>query len=329
MTRESRIEDAVARNRGSARKLETYEVEAGGDPLQEYNFDGSVVEVGVTAEVYTRPINSTLVFGHPSSAHGFGRGDFGDRRGSWTSQETVSSSSGEFTRLGREAVADALQGALRGVGSAVVGSGTAAPSVSDSSLAAEEGSAPAWATKDANNETRAVGTFLFSGFGDAVNEMGIEADNDDLIARLTASGVNPTAEQEARVDVTMTFVGNGVASGVVTDNGETAIADSIESFGSVVGIEAVAIGTGTAQEAESDTSLANELDRKNALHDRRPEQVRAYTKWYGGEVSGTPHSVSEMGLFDNSGRLVFRIVFDPFTLTDESDPSVGASIRVL
>jgi hypothetical protein len=329
VARNRRIEGVVADNRRSARKLETYEVEVDRRPSRDYSFDGSSVEVSVTADVYTRPLGSTLVFGHPDASQGFGRGVFGDQRDAWTLEESVAESAGEFTRLGREAVADALEGALSGLDTAVVGSGTGAASPEDAALGSRGGGAPAWGDKVAGNRTRGVGTFLFSGFGDAVNEVGLEENDGDLIARLTTSGVNPASTEELRVDVVLEFAGNGVADSVITDGSEAAVADSMRSVDDTVGLKEVAIGTGTASPSKSDTGLAGEVGRKNAARGRTSERVRAFIKWYKDEPSGQPYDVTEMGVFDNDGRLVFRVVFDAFTKDDNVAPTVGASIRVV
>lgn len=331
MPRNRRIENTVAENRRSARQLETYEVEVDQRPSRDYSFDGSVVEVNVRAEVYTRPLQSTLVFGHPDASQGFGRGTFGDRRGDWSLVESVSQTEGEFTKGGREAVADALEGAISGLDTAVVGDGTSTASTGDTALDSQQGARPAWGNKGASNETIGVGEFRFSEYGDIINEIGIEGNDGSLLTRLTTSGVDPTSSQEVRVDIIMEFVGDGVADAVITSDGEAAIADSIKTVHETVGLKEMAIGTGTADPSKSDTSLANEVGRKDCARDRQTEQVRAFIKWYKNEPSGQPYDVTEMGVFDNSAtpRLVFRVTFDSFLKDSNVSPTTGASIRII
>lgn len=327
MARGRRIEQEIRENRSDTRKLESYRVRVDSRPSRDFSFDGSVIEVGVTGEVYTRPLNDSLVFGHPADKHGFGRGVFGDQRGSWSKQ--TGEDSGVFTEGGRGAVVDALDGQQSGVDTVVIGSGTASPAATDTSLVTEEASTKGNSIKKSANETISFGTFRFHQDGGSVDEFGTEDQDGGLMASLTASGVSPTAEQEVRADIIMKFVGDGTSGAAITDGGEQSVADSIKTAAVTVGLAEIAIGTGTTAAAETDTSLEAAVAQKACDREVLTDKVRPFIKWYSDEPTGQPYDITELGVFDDSGALVLRAVFDPWTIDSEVEPTTGASIRVL
>lgn len=323
-----RIEETVAKNRAGRKRLESYSIEVSSDATRDYVFTGNTVEVSVGVEVYTRPLADTLIVGHPDAAQGVGRGGLGDNRGSWTFV-TETEQSAAFTKGGRETVVDALAGNLNGLAALAVGAGTGAAATGDTALEDEGGSVFAFGLKDATNVTRARGPFLFHQFGDTVSEFGVEDRDGALMARLTTSTVNPAVDEELRVGVSFTFEGSGIGDAVVTSAGEQGIADAIKLQNETVGLAEVAIGTGTTTPAKSDTTLETELDTKNAAREIGTESLRAYTKWYKNEPAGQPVNVSEIGVIDNFGNLVWRAVFDPFEKNDAFPFRGGAAIRVI
>ena len=324
-----RIEETVAENRSGQKRLEGYAIEVSSDATRDYVFTGNTVEVTVGVEVYTRPLRSTLIMGHPDAAQGMGRGAMGDNRGSW-SLVTDTEESGEFTVGGRETVVDALAGGQIGLAALAVGSSGTAAGTGDSALGSRTGSSFAFGLKDSGNVTRARAPFLFSEFGDEVLEYGVENQDGDLMCRLTTTAVNPAADEELKVGITFEFNGSGIGDSVITDAGEKGIADAIQIQSETVGLYEVALGTGTTDPQKSDTSLNNEQDRKRASRDSGSETVRAYTKWYKGEPSPEqPLDVSELGVFDFDGNLVWFGTFDPFEKNDAFPFQGGAQIRVI
>lgn len=324
-----RIEDSVAKNRSGRKRLESYSIEVSSDATRDYVFTGNTVEVTIGIEVYTRPLGDGLIVGHPDASHGIGRGQVGDFRGSW-SLVTDTEQSAEFTKGGRESVIDALAGNLSGIAALLVGTGTGAAAVGDTALGSQTASTFAFGLKDADPTTRARGQFLFAEYGDTVTEFGVEGRDGALMARATTSTVDPSNEKELKVGMTFTFEGNGIGDAVVTSAGEKAVADAIKLQGETVGLKEVAIGSGTTAPAKSDTSLETQIDKKNAARESTPETVRAYTKWYKSEPSPEqPVDVSEIGVIDNAGNLVWRAVFDAFEKNDAFPFQGGATIRVI
>lgn len=324
-----RIEETVAKNRAGQKRLEGYAIEVSSDATRDYVFTGNVVEVAVQVEVYTRPLQDTLIMGHPQAKHGMGRGDLGDNRGDWT-LVTDTEESGEFTADGRRTVVDVLAGNLNGLAALAVGTGTGAAAVGDASLESRNGSVFAYGLKDAGNITRARGPFLFHEFGDTVAEFGVEDVDGKLMARLTTTSVNPAADEELKVGITFEFNGSGIGDSVITSAGETGIADGIQIQSETFGLYEVALGTGTTAPAKSDTSLATEQDRKLAARETSGEVIRAFTKWYKNEPEPEqPLDVTELGVFDFDGNLMWRAVFDPFEKNDTFPFEGGNQTRII
>jgi hypothetical protein len=323
-----RIEETVAENRSGRKRLEGYAIEVSSDATRDYVFTGNTVEVAVAIEVYTRPLRSSLIMGHPDAAHGMGRGELGDHRGGWT-LETDVEASGEFTKGGRGTVIDALTGGQVGLAALAVGTSGSDAAVGDESLGSRTNGVFAFGVKDASNVTRARALYRFSEFGDAVTEYGVEDQDGTLMARLTTTAVDPAADQELKIGVTFEFNGSGIGDSVVTADGEKGMADAIQIASETVGLYEVAFGTGTASPSKSDSSLAAEEDRKRAARDSGTETVRAHTKWYKNEPATQPVDVTELGVFDFDGNLVWRSVFDSFEKNDAFPFQGGAQIRVI
>jgi len=323
-----RIEETVAENRSGRKRLEGYAIEVSSDATRDYVFTGNTVEVAVGIDVYTRPLGNTMVMGHPQAKHGMGRGGMGDAREGWTKVASTKET-GAFTAGGRETVVDALEGGRVGLAGVLVGSGASAAAVGDDALESRAGSTFAFGLKDAYNVTRARGSFRFQEFGDAVSEYGVENGDGTLMSRLTTTTVNPGLDEELKIEVTFTFEGSGIGDSVITTDGETGIANSIQIASETVGLYEVAIGTSSVDPLKSDSSLATEYDRKRAARDGGNENIRAYVKWYQGEPSGQPVNLSELGVFDYDGNLIWRATFDTFEKNSNFPFQGGAQIRVI
>lgn len=329
MTRDSRkrVERQIAENSRVTGKLDSYFVSTSQRPEREWNFGTSDMSVSVTADIYTRPLNESLVFGHPDDSQGIGRGAFGDHRGEWTLEESIEG--GVFTRQGRNTIVNSLRGTSSGMSVVSVGSDSSMATVSDESLGSEEGSTATSYRKPSPDEAAGFGSFRFSGFGDSVAEVGIDNQRGDLMARAAPVGVDPTSQQEVKVEITMHMDGQGTSGVAMTEDADEAIADSILSESEVVELESIAIGTGTAPPQESDSSLGNQVSEKDANRDWLFESVRVSMKWYENEPGGQPVSLSEMGVFDSDGRMIMRATFDPFEKDSEIETTFSAAIRIV
>jgi hypothetical protein len=287
---------------------------------------GNVVELDVDADVYTRPLGDTLIIGHPDAAQAVGRGGIGDQRGAWT-RVAGDDATGELTVGGRATVVDALAGSLTGIQALVLGTGAAAVQPGDTSLTAPAAEAFAWGQTDSPGVTRARGLIGFHQV-ETVTEVGIRS-NDRLLARLTTEAVAPAADEEVRVDVTFDVRGDGIGNAVVTDAGEAAIAEAIRLPSEAVGLFELAIGSGTAAPATSDTGLDDEQARKRVARARDPASIRAETAFFRDEPTNQPLSITELGLFDTAGRLVYRSTVASIEKTSAFPFEAGAQFRII
>ena len=330
------IQEQVAENRTTGRRLNGRFIDLPETANRNLSFARNTIEVAVTAvEVYTRPLNNALVSGHPTgSNHGSGHGESGDQRGGWTLQQSTVNTE-VFTRDGRNAVRDSLDGQTGGGFSLVViGTGTGDAATGDTTLESKTGDTYTWGLKDAGNEVRARSGFRFAedGLESAdLTEVGIVDGTGRLISRATIPAVSTTEEEEVRVDVTLTVSGSGTGNSVVTNDGEAAVADSIRATGEVVGINEIAFGTGTTDPAKSDSSLAAEEFRKTALRELDNERIKARVAVTEVEPNTQPVDLTEIGVFDNSGtpRLLWRVTFDALEKDSGFGFEASASYRIV
>ena len=330
------IERQVAENRQDVTRLDGQFVSVPDRVQQNLRFLRNRIEVNVSLEVYTRSLNSGLYSGHPNgSQHGSGHGESGDPRGAWN-QVASTASTHEWTREGRNAVRDALDGQQTGaIASTAVGTGTDAAAPSDTALVAETGSTFAYGVKDAANETRARSQYLFNEAGDGSpdpQEFGLESGGDTLMARATtSSAVALTPEQELRVDITAEILGDAEGNSVITDAGEAAIADSIRSQATTIGLQEIAWGTGTPTLDEQATGLANEVLRKDALRSLDLMKIEVSAPQFNSEPAGQPYDYTEAAVFDNQGRLVWLVGFsnDPYPKDQNTQFTTSIGFRII
>lgn len=309
----------IAENRQDIRRTAANFIEAAERGSIDLTFGRNTVEVAVSAEVYKRPLNDTLVPGHPDgSVHGPGRGAVGDQRGGW-SLVTSSVNSADFTRDGRKAVRNALDGQNGGVRTAGIGTGTTDASTGDTALQTPTTTdANAAATKVNAEEARGVALFLFNDHANSGTEFGLYNTDGSLLCRVTVDDVNPTAEEEVKVVVTLSVSGSGVGDSVVTNEGEKAIANALHFPYLTVGLNKIALGTGTTDFSKSSSSLTSEEIRKTALRELDLESIRSKTKLYEAEPSTQPVTLSEMAVFDNAStpNMVWATTFTGEEKTD-------------
>ncbi|AGC34504.1 hypothetical protein HVTV-2_gp136 [Haloarcula virus HVTV-2] len=308
-----KIQDQVAENRNQTRRLDAQFVNVSTQNDRNLTFTNNYIEVEVQVEVYQRDLGPSLISGHPDPSHGAGRGEAGDQRTAW-SQQSVTVSSEVLVRGGRNAVRDALDGSTGAVNQIGVGTGSDDPASGDTALTSETTKNFCWGQKDSGNVTRARSSpFLFAEYGDTVQEFGVFDQDDRLLERSVLSNLlDLTNEKELRVDVTFTFTGDAIGDAVITDDGETALADSIASVGSVVGLKEVNYGTGTTQPSESDTALAAEEIAKDCFRNLDAEQITTQAKLFDNEPNSQPVDLTEIGVTDNNDRLVYRTLIKSF-----------------
>lgn len=330
------IERQVAENRQDVTRLDGQFVSVPDRVQQNLRFLRNRIQVDVSLEVYTRPLGANdLVSGHPDgSTHGSGHGVSGDHRGGWT-QVASAASTHEWTREGRNAIRDALDGQTGSIAGTAVGTGGTDAAPSDAALVAETGTTFAYGVKDSGNEVRARSQYLFSEAGDGSpdpQEFGLEDSTGRLLARATTSSAVAHAQgEELRVDITATILGDGEGDSVITDQGEAAIADSIQTQGTVVGLQEIAWGTGTPTIDATTTSLANEVLRKNAARNLELEKIEVSAPQFESEPSGQPYDYTEVGVFDNQGRLVWLVGFsgDPYPKDGNTQFTTVAGFRIV
>lgn len=315
----------IAENRSEIRSTQANFIEVTDKGAsRDLSFPRNLIEVTVEVEIYKRPLNSALISGHPDgSVHGSGHGEAGDGRGGWTLVEDVENST-VWTKDGRNAIRDALDGQAGAIKQAALGHGTRDAASTDADLQNRQATVFAFGTKDDRNTTRGHGIFLFQQHNEAGTEFGLLDDSGRLLSRTTVDDVAPTNEEEVRAEVVLTFNGSGTGDSVVTDEGERTTADAIRLDSVTVGLLEMAWGTGTTAFSKSDTALTSEEIRKNVQRELDLETIRTFGKLYESEPSTQPVDLSEVAVFDNNGNMYWATTFD----SEEKDDSAPLTTTV-
>jgi hypothetical protein len=320
----SGITGEIQQNRRGVNKLESYLRNPSPKQSTTLTAPGVSVNVSVSATIYTRPINESLTVGHPDASNQPGRGTIGDRRGSWT--QVATSTDGEFTDGGKRALAVALTGANQGVSHAEAGSGTTAPSTADNALENGAGQVGSWYDLGTDTNTTFLADFRFNEFGDTIEELGLWTPDNKLVCRLTTESVDPAASEEIKIAVELTLSTSSSSNAAVTNT--TAISDSLGSPSTSVGLEKIAIGTDSTNPTSSDTALGNEVIRKNTDHEASAASVTPWTIIFRPEPSTQPHDITELGVIDGDGTLVWRSVFGAETKDDRTRMRPQATLTI-
>lgn len=323
------IDEFVSENREQVNKIDATFIPVSTQDTKRLTFTNSEIRIGVEIEVFTRPLNNTLISGHPNGTkHGSGYGVAGDVRGDWT-LVTDTEQSKDFVQEGRNNVRDTLAGETTGsIEETAVGTGTSDANQNNTSLGNETNRVFAWGKQGANaEETVAESYFLFHEFGDSVTEYGVYSEDGKLYNRITTSSVNPTKEEELRTETTFSITGNGIGNSVITNTGEQVVAESLRSTDTAVGIDEVAFGNGTASPSKTDTSLGNQTFKKVSQRQKDPETVTAHTVVFQNEPGIQPTDVKEIGVIDANGRLIWRTLVDSFTKDSNVEFEVFAGFR--
>jgi hypothetical protein len=320
------IQDLVAENRQRVKTTEGNFLETAERGRIELSFSRNSVAVDVTIEVYKRSLNDGLYSGHPNgSKHGSGQGVAGDvRDGTWTLVES-STNSVAWTRTGRTAIRDALNGDTGALAEGGIGTGTSDAASGDTALNAKSSQVHAFGVKDASDVTRGVSIYSFADHENAATEFGLFDADGRLLARATTDDVTPTNEEEVRVGVVLDIQGSGVGDAVVTNDGEAAVADALQQKSTVVGLLEFAYGSGSSAFSKSDSALTTEEFRKNLAREKELEALRVQRRVQEQDPANADLDLSELGVYDNQGRLVYATTFDAFTYDENTEfkSSVG------
>lgn len=311
-----RVEEIIAENRRRIRQTDARALEVADTGRTDLSFGRNTIDVEVTVEVYARDLGSSLISGHPAAEHGSGRGQAGDVRGSWTLLADTTETAA-FTTGGANATRDALDGQDGAVTEQTIGSDATGAIRTDTALYAEDGRRETWGTRTGNATTvRAV--YPFQDHAATVEELGVEDATGRLLARATLPSQSLTVEDEVLAAVTLTVTGDAPGSSVFTDLGEEAVAAALRTEAATVGVEEFAFGTGSGTFSPSSTGLFTEAFRKPAARNLSPAALSAFAVVYAAEPSGQmPLTLSELGVYDNQGRLIWATTFEPFEKTPE------------
>jgi len=112
-----------------------------------------------------------------------------------------------------------------------------------------------------------------------------------------------------------------LGSNLITDSGENLLAKRIGGI-TADPIGFIAIGTGSASPAETDTGLVTEVGRKgmdSGFPSVSGSSITFQSTWTTTEPAGQPYTLRELGLFNAAagGIMLNRIVFDPVSKTSE------------
>lgn len=321
------IDRFVSENRRDVRRIDATFVEVSSRRRKNLDFGLSTIRVAVQTEVRTRSVNDSLISGHPSPSNGSGRGVSGDQRGDWNRQVNEEQEQG-LVRDGRNIVRDVLAGdSSASVDKTAVGTGTSNVQPTDSALETETGRKDAWSREGSqSNDAVATSQYLFHQTSPSISEAGVFSQDPLLYNREVFSSVSAGQDKEVRIDVTFKVRGSAVGNSVITNEGEDAIAETFRNE-TVIGIDEFVFGDGTATPSENDTSMGNELFANVVGTELTPEVITAHTVLFEDEPAGQPHSIKEVGLRDNSDRLLWRTRLDAAEKNDTTEFEVYAAFR--
>ena len=319
----------IAENRSNIRSTQANFIEVTDrGASRDLSFPRNSIEVTVEVEVYKRSLNSSLISGHPDGdTRGSGHGEAGDVRGEWTLVEDTEASA-TWTKDGRNAVRDALDGQAGAIRETVLGHGTREAATTDADLQDRQATVYATGTKDDRNTTRGHGIFLFQDHNEAGTEFGLLDADGRLLCRVTVDDIAPTNDEEVRAELVLTFDGYGVGESVVTDEGERTVADAIRLDSVTVGLLEMAWGTGSTTFSKSDTALTSEEIRKNVQRNLDLETIRTKGKLFESEPSTQPVDLAEVAVFDNNGNMAWATTFDPEEKDDSAPLTTTVGFRI-
>lgn len=239
------------------------------------------VDVNADITVSTRPLNDSLIVGHPDN--GWGNGLVGDHRGAWTQRDTASV---PITRAGQLVIADALLGG----------------SYDADRVDVDATTAPAWQIV-AGADLTIRATLPFDAGADDPT-VGIATRSGETLFEYDASATNDF-DREVRLEADITFTPDTHASAAVTD--DTLFVDALTGDRA---LRSIAMGTDDTQPTTGDTALGNQVFSRKAERIQQGPQALLSVPMFAGEPTGQtfPVNLNELGLLDGTGDLVARRV---------------------
>lgn len=322
-----RIEEFVSENREGFRRINSSFIAVSGQPTRNLTFNHNEIDVQTDVRVYTRPLNDGLVSGHPDAQHGSGRGVSGDQRGEWTLVDTTTASR-SFSVQGRNVVADALAGESGSfIGGVAIGSDAANAIPSDTSLRSKTAEEFAW-PEDGASDNEAVANSIFPFTVSEFSELGTLTQDDRFYNRITLEGATSDSEQEVKIEVVFTVTGSARGVSNLTEVGESRVADSFGAIGTPITLDRIAFGSGDSDPSKSDAALETPEFEKPATYERAQESITSQAFVYRNEPTNQPLELSEVGILDEDGNLLWRTVFETFEKDENTEIRTDVRFRV-
>lgn len=325
------IDRLVAENREQIRQVGGRFVEVDSNRDRDLKFGPNLFTVDVDATVYKRSTGSQVIFGHHDDEHGFGRGTFGDEKGEWVEAGTDVTVDAVFTKQGRRAVIQSLDGKEGAVFESKAGTDKTPAETGDESLTNVYAITRVLNGEPATNEVRSEGRHDAASWVGDPTEFGIVDRSDRLLARVVVEGTWDIADDdEVRLDVTLTFEGGGVGNSAVTNDGEDAVADAMADVYEVTGPVEFAFGSGSTEFDKTSSSLTDEQFRKGNERQTERDRIVAKTHVFEDEPGGVamPVDISEMAVFDENNRMIWATTFRSFTKRDDAGFNAESEFRV-
>lgn len=369
------VDSIVADNRRQIRDQFGRFIEVDEGRTRDLKFGVSFIGVEVETSVDTRTTGDQIVLGHSDESKGFGRGTFGDDKGSWEPRglkETVdygsavafgiwatensfgigtfgddksdfgtvntAQTSVAFTRSGRRVISELIAGSEDGITTVRYGSDDTPAELSDDALNQPVSSVSVSSrNKPQSNTSHVRGVFpsteFYASNGETESfEIGVESSSGKLAIRATVD-VDVDSTDEVRVGFITTFEGEGVGTSVITNDGEAAFADAFNVPGRKVEFSKWVFGrtTGTPPD-ETTTALPDEVFdiKADATSDRNRAiitgSVEAETDVPPTEL---PTPISQVGIVDDSDRLVWVTPSQDIAVTEQTEFNVEAFFRTI
>lgn len=324
-----RLDERVAQNQQTGRSVESNFLEVSDRGRKDHSYLRNEFVVTLTATVWKRPIEGGLISGHPDPEHGSGRGVSGDQRGSWQLIGEEESAI-RFTRRGRRAMRDTLDGQDANVTEVVVGDGSSSPTTGDEELVDETGRNFAWGHNE-GNVGYAVGEFRFQHTLDP-REFGVLDGEGRLVTRAVFDDLGANSSEEVRVEFEFEIVGEGRGSSVIVDTGPEAVATAFTSR-ETFGLTEIAIGIGDREFETTDTELGEEVYRKSVERTLSLDGIRVGTLFQEYEPEDgegpvdQPFEITELAVYDNADRMIWATNLSPEEKNEEVTLSTTVGFR--
>ena len=271
------------------------------------------VEITTTATIYRRDLGDGLVVNHPGPEHGVTQGVLGDRRSDWTEIQTLDAGDGVFTANGRLALAETLDGTGTALDTLATGTDGAEPSTTDTSLGSPVEAVDARLTQPDDQTLRATAVFEWTELESTVAEIGADATDDTLLARLVPDEIGLASDEEIKVELDFNF-SHSASSAAITD--WASIAHALDG-GTSIDLVKLALGTDGTTPTESDTALGTEIARPTASVATGANAISLVAVLLEDEPDTSTYQLKEAGAYASDGTLVWRVAFAATTKDDE------------